>query len=84
MIKFVNAEYKDITPSTLRSWLRYWEGVAAGTRRLTPGSKDTVEMAPGEVAKLRAEIAAREALPKTGQDAMDHRLPGSFESGKRR
>jgi hypothetical protein len=52
-------EYDGITAPTLRAWLRYWEGVAAGTRRVTPGSNNTVEMAPAEIAKLTAEIEAR-------------------------
>ena len=37
------------------------EGVAAGTEEPTTGSNETVEMAPGEIAKLAGEIAAREA-----------------------
>ena len=55
------AENDHVGLPDLRNWLRYWEGVDAGTRRLTPGSNDTVEVAPSEIAKLSREIAAREA-----------------------
>lgn len=45
----------------VQDWLAYWERVAAGTEEPTPGSGETVEMAPGEIAKLTGEIGAREA-----------------------
>lgn len=64
-IKHVDAEYKDVNLPTLRAWLRYWEGVKAGTRKLTTGSKDTVEMAPAEISKLTKEIEARTKAEKT-------------------
>ena len=61
-------EYAGKGTPTLRSWLRYWEGVLRGTRRLTPGSNDTVEQAPSEIQKLTTEIAAREADGYAGAD----------------
>jgi hypothetical protein len=54
-------DFDHIGTSTLRHWLSYWRGVEAGTQRLTPGSADTVDAAPAEIAKLEREIEAREA-----------------------
>lgn len=64
-IKFVSDEYKAVTLPTLRAWLRYWEGVQGGTRKVTPDSKDTVEMAPAEITKLQAEIDGRSTKTET-------------------
>lgn len=58
-IPHVNPDYEAVGVPTLRAWLEYWTGVHAGTRSLTPGSNDTVEMAPAEIAKLRKEIQER-------------------------
>ena len=55
------AEYDRVELWVLQDWLGYWEGMVAGTEELTPGSGETLEMAPGEIAKLTREIAAREA-----------------------
>ena len=57
--KYVNVEYQAVNLPTLRTWLRYWEDVKAGTTKPAPGSKDTVEMAPAEISKLTKEIEAR-------------------------
>ena len=54
-------EYDHVGMPDIRTWKKYWEGVLAGTRELTPGSNDTVEMAPGEIVKLTTEIEARVA-----------------------
>jgi hypothetical protein len=61
-------EYDRKGTRTLRTWLKYWEGVAAGTRKLTTGSNDTVGMAPDEIAKLTSEITAREAAGMAGPE----------------
>jgi hypothetical protein len=58
-VKYANPDYAGKSVSTLREWLRYWKGVAAGMQPLTPGSSDTAEMAPVEIEKLTAEIEAR-------------------------
>jgi hypothetical protein len=55
-----NPEYQSVSLSTLQMWLGYWQGVKSGGKsKLAPGSKDTVEMAPAEIAKLTKEIDAR-------------------------
>jgi len=43
----------------LRAWLRYWEGVAAGTVKRNAGDEGLD--AEAEAQRLRREIAAREA-----------------------
>ena len=61
VVGLTSPEYDRVDLYVLQSWLAYWEGVAAGTEEPTPGSGETVEMAPGEITKLTGEIAAREA-----------------------
>ncbi len=69
-------EYDHVGTPDLRNWLKYWEGVAAGTRTLTPGSNDRVEMAPVEIAKLTSEIEAREKVGFAGE-GRDAGWPGA-------
>jgi hypothetical protein len=52
------SEYDGVGLPTLREWLRYWEGVAAGTIERNP--HDEGLDAEDEAWRLRLEIAARE------------------------
>jgi hypothetical protein len=53
-----STEFDGVGVSDLRAWLRYWEGVAAGT--VKRNARDAGLDAEDEVRRLRLEIAARE------------------------
>jgi hypothetical protein len=52
-----STEYDGVGLAELRAWLRYWEGVAAGTTKRNP--RDEGLDAEDEARRLRLEIAAR-------------------------
>jgi hypothetical protein len=51
-------EYDGVGTDALRAWLRYWEGVAAGT--VKRNARDEGLDAADEARRLRLEIDARE------------------------
>jgi hypothetical protein len=51
-------EYDGVGTPTLRAWLRYWEGVAAGT--VKRNARDKNLDAEDEAQRLRRELSARE------------------------
>jgi hypothetical protein len=53
-----SSEFDGVGLPDLRAWLRYWEGVSAGTVKRNPRDKGLD--AEGEARRLRREIAERE------------------------